>query len=82
MLALYARGLGAASLEGAREACQHQPMNFVTHLECANCFERYDPALVHNLCTACQRPLVVKYDLARVKRAVTKATLAGRRSTL
>src|SRR6266571_175313 len=31
-------------------------MNFVTHLECANCGKHYDANQVHNLCTACQRP--------------------------
>jgi threonine synthase len=44
----------------------------VTHLECANCAARYEANVVHGLCTKCQRPLWVRYDLeaigARVKR--------------
>ena len=56
--------------------------NFVTHLECANCGLHYDPALVHNLCTACQRPLWVKYDLAALRRAFPKTALAARPPTL
>ena len=57
-------------------------MNFVTHLECANCGLKYDAGLVHNLCTACQRPLWVKYDLDALKQAFPKSKLAGRPPTL
>ena len=55
---------------------------FVTHLECAHCGQRYDPARVHNLCTACQRPLWVRYDLKALKEQFPKAALAGRPPTL
>ena len=57
-------------------------MNFVTHLECANCGQRYDASLVHNLCTACQRPLWVRYDLAVLKQQFSKRDLAGRPPTI
>jgi threonine synthase len=57
-------------------------MNFVTHLECANCGAKYDAAKVHNLCTACNRPLWVKYDLAALKKAFPKEKLAARPATL
>src|ERR1017187_3492983 len=57
-------------------------MNFVTHLECANCGQKYDAAQVHNLCTACNRPLWVKYDLAALKKAFPKEKLADRPPTL
>lgn len=56
--------------------------NFVTHLECANCGQKYDAAQVHNLCTACNRPLWVKYDLEAVKRNFPKSKLSGRSSSL
>jgi threonine synthase len=55
---------------------------FVTHLECANCGERYDAGLVHGLCVKCQRPLWVRYDLAAVGRQLTKGQLAEREQTL
>ena len=51
--------------------------NFVTHLECAATGERYDADLVHNLSRA-GKPLFVRYDLAGVKRALTKEALAAR----
>lgn len=57
-------------------------MSFVTHLECANCGQRYDAAAVHNLCTACQRPLWVRYDLDALKKAFSKKALFGRPPTL
>src|SRR5437016_4022153 len=57
-------------------------MNFVTHLECANCGKQYEANKVHNLCTACQRPLWVRYDLDALKRNFTKKTLFGRPPTI
>jgi threonine synthase len=57
-------------------------MNFVTHLECANCGQRYDAAQIHNLCTSCQRPLWVRYDLDALKAQFNKKALFGRPPTL
>ncbi len=57
-------------------------MSFVTHLECANCGQRYDATQIHNLCTSCQRPLWVRYDLERLKQKFTKRSLFGRPSTI
>jgi threonine synthase len=56
--------------------------NFVTHLECANCFKRYEADRVHGLCTECQRPLWVRYDLPAVARSVTRRDIAERDPTL
>ena len=55
---------------------------FVTHLECANCFERYDAGLVQGLCHKCQRPLWVRYDLDAVGRQFTQRQLADRDNTM
>src|SRR5882762_5027132 len=57
-------------------------MNFVTHLECANCGKHYDARQVHNLCTACQRPLWVRYDLDALKKKFSKKDLFGRPPTI
>jgi threonine synthase len=57
-------------------------MNFVTHLECANCRQQYDASQIHNLCTACQRPLWVRYDLAALKKNFSKKDLFGRPPTI
>ena len=57
-------------------------MNFVTHLECANCGQRYEAGQIHNLCTACQKPLWVRYDLAALKKKFPKKELAGRPPTI
>ena len=40
---------------------------FVTHLECAMTGERYEAGQIHNLSKA-GKPLLVRYDLAGVKR--------------
>jgi threonine synthase len=57
-------------------------MNFVTHLECANCGQRYEAGQIHNLCTSCQRPLWVRYDLDALKKQFTKKALIGRPPTI
>jgi threonine synthase len=50
---------------------------FVTHLECSATGERYAADEVHNLSRA-GKPLLVRYDLEGVRKALTKAALARR----
>src|SRR5579872_1462604 len=50
---------------------------FVTHLECAMEGDHYAADQVHNLSKA-GKPLLVRYDLAGVKKALTKDALAQR----
>lgn len=57
-------------------------MSFVSHLECANCGKEYEAGKLHNLCTSCQRPLWVRYDLDAVKENFTKQDLFGRPPTI
>src|SRR5690242_5740384 len=51
----------------------------VTHLECALCGLEHEARLLHNLCTACGKPLLVRYDLERAKMFLNKQSLAARR---
>ena len=55
--------------------------NFVTHLECAMTGERHEADQVHNLSRA-GKPLLVRYDLAGVKKALSKDKLARRPADL
>src|SRR2546423_9295410 len=50
---------------------------FVTHLECAATGETYPADQVHNLSRA-GKPLLVRYDLDGVRRALSKEALARR----
>src|SRR5260221_7994711 len=50
---------------------------FVTHLECAMEGDQYPADQVHNLSKA-GKPLLVRYDLAGVKKALTREALAQR----
>ncbi len=54
----------------------------VTHLECGLCGLEYEAHRLHNLCTACGKPLLVRYDLERAKMTLTKESLASRRPDL
>ncbi len=50
---------------------------FVTHLECSATGERYPADELHNLSRA-GKPLLVRYDLAGVKKSLSRETLAQR----
>jgi threonine synthase len=50
---------------------------FVAHLECSATGERYPADEIHNLSRA-GKPLLVRYDLAGVKKELTKEILAAR----
>src|SRR3954454_8486345 len=54
---------------------------FVTHLECAMEGDHYPADQIHNLSKA-GKPLLVRYDLAGVKKALTKDALAARPADL
>jgi threonine synthase len=54
----------------------------VTHLECGLCGLQYEAHRLHNLCTACGKPLLVRYDLERARMTLKKESLASRRADL
>ncbi|HEX6717884.1 MAG TPA: threonine synthase [Pyrinomonadaceae bacterium] len=54
----------------------------VTHLECGLCGLEHEAHRLHNLCRACGKPLLVRYDLDRAKVTLRRETLAARRSDL
>ncbi len=53
-------------------------MSFVTHLECSRCSEKFSSDQLHNLCTSCQAPILVRYDLDRVGHQLSKTSLLDR----
>src|SRR4029078_566293 len=55
--------------------------SFVTHLECSFTGERHDADTVHNLSRA-GKPLLVRYDLEGVRKALSKEALARRPADL
>jgi threonine synthase len=57
------------------------PMN-VTHLECAACGLEHEARQLQNLCKECGKPLLVRYDLERAGRSLTRESLKGRRADL
>ena len=54
----------------------------VTHLECGACGQRHEARRLLNLCAKCGKPLLVRYDLKRAARSLTKESLRGRRADL
>jgi threonine synthase len=54
----------------------------VTHLECALCGLHHEAGVIQNLCTACGKPLLVRYDLEKAGSSLTPTVLTGRESSL
>jgi len=50
----------------------------VTHLECAACGLRHEARRLLNLCTECEKPLLVRYDLKQAAETLTKESLKER----
>lgn len=57
-------------------------MYFLTHLECALCGQELEADRLWNLCPACDKPLLARYDLDAASRALTREELAGREPNL
>jgi len=55
---------------------------YLSHLECGLCGERLDADKLWNLCPACQKPLLVRYDLDAAKAGFARGLLAGREPTM
>jgi threonine synthase len=54
----------------------------VKNLECSFCHREYDARRLHNVCTECGKPLLVRYDLKRIAKFLTRQALYARRSDL
>jgi threonine synthase len=54
----------------------------VTHLECAACHLEHEARRLLNLCRECGKPLLVRYDLERASRRLTRESLRTRRADL
>src|ERR687893_205860 len=54
----------------------------ITHLECGACGLHHEARRLHNLCTQCGKPLLVRYDLRQAARTLTKESLKERGASL
>jgi threonine synthase len=54
----------------------------VTHLECSACGLKHEARRLHNLCSECGKPLLVRYDLERAATFLTKESLPARGADL
>jgi len=57
-------------------------MSFVSHLECSKCGNKMEADRRWNLCSFCGKPLIVLYDLKKVRKAVKREDIAGRAPNL
>lgn len=54
----------------------------VKYLECANCQRQYEATRLHNVCVDCGKPLLARYDLPVIARALSKQSLSTRSGDL
>jgi threonine synthase len=54
----------------------------VKNLECSFCHREYEARKLHNVCTECGKPLLVRYDLKRIAKFLTRQSLFARRSDI
>src|SRR3954469_20108448 len=57
------------------------PKNNVTHLECSVCTRTYEAGKVWNLCE-CGGPLLVRYDLGKLRNSWSREALASAPSSM
>jgi threonine synthase len=55
--------------------------SYLSHLECPQCGERFEAEKVQQLCV-CGSPLLVRYNLDKLKEDLSREDLAGRKSDL
>src|SRR3954468_13957755 len=58
------------------------PPMHLTHLVCAACGREHDANVPQNLCTACSKPLLARYDLKAAARTLTRESLRTRVKSL
>jgi threonine synthase len=56
--------------------------SYLTHLECSWCKTTYDYHQLMNLCPACGKPLLARYDLDAARMKFRRDSLVGRPATL
>jgi threonine synthase len=54
----------------------------VKNLECSFCHREYEPGRLRNVCTECGKPLLVRYDLQRIAKFMTRQSLFARRADI
>jgi len=57
-------------------------VTYLTHLECSLCGKLHPATEPQNLCTACGKPLLARYDLKALAQVWNKAILADRREDM
>ncbi len=50
----------------------------ITHLECSACKKTFPHDQLQNVCSACGKPLLARYDLKKAARSLTRAALTKR----
>jgi threonine synthase len=55
---------------------QFPPFSYLSHLECSQCGQSFDPVQVQTFCPQCNAPLLARYDLPAAQKALTPQSIA------
>lgn len=53
-------------------------MSTITHLQCSHCGDLFDADKIQTFCTKCQKPLLVRYDLAATRKKLDRDEISHR----
>ena len=53
-------------------------MSYLSHLECSQCHQQFDPNRLHTFCQACNTPLLARYDLEAASRELDRDLIRTR----
>jgi threonine synthase len=56
--------------------------SYLSHLECSACGKTFDADETHNVCVACGKVLLPRYDLSAAGRTLTRVSLGARQANL
>jgi len=57
-------------------------MNFLSHLECGMCGEKFEANKTWNLCPKCGKPLLARYDLEKARKELDRDKISHREPNL
>ena len=56
--------------------------SYLSHLECSLCHRRYEADQLYTTSPCCARPLLARYDLASLARAISREAITSREATM
>lgn len=66
----------------ATDTTNAKDISYISELECSGCGEKYSFDRIHTFCPDCQSPLLVRYDLGKIREQVDRDEIRGRQGRM